>query len=401
MKEIVIVLVCMLFIVAGCRHKAGSPVQSHGTEKMDGTTEAIEDSLKKANALLLQARIDKVVSPCGQTEAVNQEAGEDAADDPAIWYNEANPDASRILGTDKKAGLAMYDLDGHLVHFAAVGRVNNVDLRYDFLLNGEPITVAAVSERNRNAILLFKVSADSLQVIHDQPALLDTSIIDEAYGCCMYYSRKKEAYYVFVGGKNGGIQQWRLASKGGKVNMFPVRNIRMSSQSEGMVADDETGMLYVAEEGKAIWRLSAEDDEVNHKTMVAQSDSLNPNIAYDLEGLDIYYAGKGKGYLIGSVQGNFSYAIFEKGGDNRYLGNFKIKKADAVDGVEETDGLAVINVGLGSKYPHGLLVVQDGFNTEGGKDLPQNFKLIDWHKVATVFNDSLTIAPDFIWWKQE
>ena len=36
----------------------------------------------------------------------------DAADDPAIWVNEANPGASRIFGTDKQGGLAVYDLAG-------------------------------------------------------------------------------------------------------------------------------------------------------------------------------------------------------------------------------------------------------------------------------------------------
>ena len=53
----------------------------------------------------------------------------DAADDPAIWRNAANPAASLIVGTDKKAGLYVYGLDGKTRDFLDAGRVNNVDLR--------------------------------------------------------------------------------------------------------------------------------------------------------------------------------------------------------------------------------------------------------------------------------
>src|SRR5688572_3311652 len=36
----------------------------------------------------------------------------DAADDPAIWVDRADPAQSLVLGTDKKGGLAVYDLAG-------------------------------------------------------------------------------------------------------------------------------------------------------------------------------------------------------------------------------------------------------------------------------------------------
>ena len=53
---------------------------------------------------------------------------EDAADDPAIWRNNADPAASLIVATDKKAGLYVYDLEGQQKSFAAGGLLNNVDL---------------------------------------------------------------------------------------------------------------------------------------------------------------------------------------------------------------------------------------------------------------------------------
>ena len=50
------------------------------------------------------------VKPVAETAPVPHSG--DAADDPAIWVNPANPSASRIFDTDKQGGLAVYDLAG-------------------------------------------------------------------------------------------------------------------------------------------------------------------------------------------------------------------------------------------------------------------------------------------------
>ncbi|MCU4174824.1 phytase [Carboxylicivirga sp. N1Y90] len=399
MKQTILLFSLLILATTACRHKNDTQSKAAITIKMDGELEAIEDSVKKGNALALQSQFKRVVYPKGQTQAVNQGIGIDAADDPAIWYNNDKPEESRIIGTDKQAGLGLYNLSGELVHFTPAGRVNNVDLRYDFPIGDRKLAIAAATERNLNAIMLFEVNADSLRLL-SEPTQLDSTLIDDAYGCCMYYSKIKDAYYAFVCGKNGTLQQWRLIEDKGQVKLELMRNIQFSSQCEGMVADDEEGILYVAEEGKAIWKMSAEEDASDDKTMLNYSDSLNVHIAYDLEGLDIFYSGNNKGYLIASVQGNFSYAIFEKQGNNKYLGNFVIKSGATIDGAEETDGLAVCNLNLGSQFPNGLLVVQDGFNTENGKDQPQNFKLVDWAEIAKQYDTELCIAPEYKWWKQ-
>ena len=393
-------LFCFIITMAmtACYHRNAKQNEVIQTTKMNGNQEAYEDSLKMANALSLQSQFKRVVFPKGETQAVDQKSGVDAADDPAIWYNANNPEESRILATDKKAGLALYNLSGKLIHFMPAGRVNNVDLRYNIPFKNKKIDIAAASERNLNALMLFEVKADSLSLLCE-PIRLDSNLIDEAYGCCMYYSKRKKAYYAFVCGKNGLLQQWRLINNAEKIMLKRVRDIHFSSQSEGMVADDEEGLLYVAEEGKAIWKMNAEEDASNEKTYLKESDSLNVSIAYDLEGLDIYYSGNNKGYLIASIQGNFSYAIFKKEGNNRYLGNFVIKSSNFIDGAEETDGLAICNLNLGSRYPNGLLVVQDGFNTKDDITVPQNFKLVDWADIAKKYDPTLRISPDYIWWE--
>jgi 3-phytase len=49
-----------------------------------------------------------------------------------------------------------------------------------------------------------------------------------------------------------------------------------------------------------------------------------------------------------------------------------------IDGVSETDGLAVSHRALPG-YPKGILVVQDGRNRAPAA--PQNFKIIDWGEI--------------------
>lgn len=45
-----------------------------------------------------------------ETESVSSMG--DAADDPAIWFNQANPTQSLIFGTDKRKGIHVYDIYG-------------------------------------------------------------------------------------------------------------------------------------------------------------------------------------------------------------------------------------------------------------------------------------------------
>ncbi|MBK7342416.1 MAG: phytase [Saprospiraceae bacterium] len=57
--------------------------------------------------------------------------------------------------------------------------------------------------------------------------------------------------------------------------------------------------------------------------------------------------------MIASSQGNFSYAVFERTGDNRYVGSFKITASDRIDGAEETDGLDIVRGFPESTLPQG------------------------------------------------
>ena len=51
----------------------------------------------------------------------------DAADDPAIWVHPSDPALSVVIATDKKSGIAVYDLSGAQLQFRAAARVNEFE----------------------------------------------------------------------------------------------------------------------------------------------------------------------------------------------------------------------------------------------------------------------------------
>ena len=75
------------------------------------------------SASLFAEKVDYVF----ETESVSSIG--DAADDPAIWFNQADPTKSLIFGTDKRKGIHVYDLYGKELSFSELGATNNIDLR--------------------------------------------------------------------------------------------------------------------------------------------------------------------------------------------------------------------------------------------------------------------------------
>jgi 3-phytase len=327
--------------------------------------------------------IQNLVTASVETEATPRGKNDDSADDPAIWIHKTQPEKSFIIGTDKKGGLATYDLTGKQLNYYATGDMNNCDLRYSFPLNGDTIDILAASNRTMQSVSLFRIGKNgTLDSIHSR--IIKSAMTDEVYGLCMHQSKKTGLFYVFVNGKSGEVEQYELLAADNKIDAKLVRSLKLSTQTEGMVADDETGTVYIGEEVAGIWKFEAEPDGSTQGKLIPKSSVENLNIKYDIEGLAIYPTDSVNGYLVASSQGNFSYAIFERQDENKYLGSFRITNG-AYDGVEETDGLD-ITTGALPGFPEGMLVVQDGFNYDGKKKQSQNFKYISWAEIMKVLN---------------
>lgn len=299
------------------------------------------------------------VTARGETEPVGTAAA-DAADDPAIWRNAANPAASLIVATDKKSGLWVYGLDGKRRDFVKAGRVNNVDLRE----HGGRIVVAA-SDRTDVAnakIALFTLDGATGKLANagQRPAG-----VGEAYGICLGVIDAK--LYAFVVVKDGTIRQVDLESGA------TVRSMKLATQSEGCVVDDRTATLFVGEEDIGIWRFDARPGGDTAPVSVAKVDGRL--LVADVEGLAIAPVGADGGWLVASSQGDNAYQLFRLP-DLAPAGRFRVV-AGLLGATSETDGIEIALGDFGPAFPGGLMVVQDGDNAPAA----QNFKLLAWDDV--------------------
>ena len=298
----------------------------------------------------------------------------DAADDPAIWVHPTDSRKSRVLGTDKQGGLLAYDLAGKQLQDLRIGRMNNVDVRAGFDLNGELVDLAVASNRDQNSLQLFAIDRSSGQLRN--LGQLPTSLKD-IYGLCMFKDAAG-AIYAIPNDKDGTFLQYRLSADAGQIKGELVRQFKVASQPEGCVTDDRNQRLFVGEEDVAVWALDARADA---PTQLEQVIAAGEVVHDDIEGLAIYQ-GATRNYLVISSQGNDSYVVLDATAPYAVRGAFRIglNAQLGIDGASETDGLDVTSANLGGIWSNGMLVVQDG-----RKRMPedrQNYKYLPWTAVA-------------------
>jgi 3-phytase len=317
-----------------------------------------------------QSTRSAVVLPVAQTTPV--ETAEDAADDPAVWVHPADADRSVVLGTDKKRGLAAYDLSGQLLQFLPLGSVNNVDLRSSIRWAGREIDLAVASNRDTNAIDLVVIGADGvMSKLGSIPVTLP-----DVYGICMAKGASGEAE-IFINSKTGRTQQWSLRAERGEPVGTLINEFVLASQVEGCVVDDARRLLFVGEEAVGIWRFDLNAPKEPAVKLMA----IGAGLVVDVEGLGLVHRSEGSPLLLASSQGDHHFVLMETDPPFRSLGRFRVGEdsSKGIDAVHETDGLEVLSVSLGTQFPRGLLVVQDGSPAAPGGT--QNFKLVHWGDV--------------------
>ena len=307
-------------------------------------------------------------------------ANADAADDPAIWRNAADPAKSLIVGTDKKAGLYVYGLDGTVKNFDPAGLLNNVDLA-----GGADEALIIASDRGDRAnskLALFSLRFDDvalkgLGTVSSGPG--------EAYGLCLQRhgvdnraSGLPATVTAYAAIKDGTVREvvlTKMADGRGYTGRI-ARTWKLATQIEGCVTSARTGDLYIGEEDVGIWRIrTAQADAQPEKfASVGAADGL----VADVEGLAYAMNPDGRDYLVASSQGDSAYAVFDAQ-NGTPLGRFRIADGATVDGTSETDGIELMQGDFGPDYPVGLFIAQDGANPGGA----QNFKLVDWRAVLS------------------
>jgi 3-phytase len=305
-----------------------------------------------------------------ETEAVNHSG--DAADDPALWVNFANPEKSLIFGTQKKQGLYSYDLSGNIKQFLPAGRLNNVDVRQNYPLRGQRIDVAAASNRSDNSISLFFIEKSGEIKPWDVP--MDPTDFSEVYGFCMGMAQQDLIFVVT--GKNGDAELYQLSqnhSNHDGLTLKKLRTLKIPTQSEGCVIDDANGNIFIGEEAVGVWKFNFWQDSVRDLVITIDGEKL----VADVEGLSLIKH-LGRTYLVVSSQGNDQFPIYDLE-NNRHVVSLRVMANQQHDKVTGTDGIDVNQLLSTKQFPQGLFITQDDKNTQPKAN--QNFKVVSLAKI--------------------
>jgi 3-phytase len=313
------------------------------------------------------------------TEMVDQ-------DDMTFWLHPTDLALSTIIASDKSANrLFVYDLHGTTLQVITAQEPGNIDMRYDFLLDGATIDIVAFNERRTRKIRVYKVDPATRQL-----APIDNDTIDTGsnYGFTLYKSPVTGDLYAFTGPKpNTQVRQFKLVDAGAGqvagVEMIRSIPLRPGGTVEGMAADDETGQLYLASESEGLWKFGAEPDSNTPGMSIAPVGTNG--LTADVEGVTIYYAANGQGYLITSSQGNNTFKVYERQAPHTFVGTFM------VSGVRKTDGIDVSNLPLplNGTPSHGLLAVHNGHAS------PYPVELVKWESIVQRLH---LRPPDTTYW---
>ncbi|MGW2400516.1 phytase [Kitasatospora sp. NPDC001664] len=320
----------------------------------------------------------------------------------------------------------------------APGRFNNVDLLKGVRIGGAKADLAVVTDRGNDRLRVYRIDPDRpggpLTDVTDpgvSPVFsADQAQINEqatAYGLATWTDRRTGRSYAIASQRH----RTRLAlleltaTPADTVTYRQVRTVDLPAsfrlpdggtwapcaepgelpQVEGMVVDPESGTLYAGQEDVGIWRIPADlsgrpelmdrvreygvpatyDPETEECVPGADPGYGGKHLTADVEGLTILDRGHGGGYLLASSQGDDTFVAYDREREehNEFEGAFRITAASAtLDGSEVCDGAAVLNAPLGRRYPHGLMVVQDGQETPGDGDREATgFKYVDLRDV--------------------
>ena len=374
----------------------------------------------------------EALTPLVETSLMN--GSSDVADDMCVWLHPTDRSKSIIFGNNKtdgddpEGGIYCYALDGGPTDTLDGGpadalgwgagnwfdqgkKVNNVDVRYNFQAGSEQWDLVVGGNRTDERIDIFRVDTDAggdftglTQVGSIQT---DSSWIpsgnnignDSPYGLAMFHSKSQNKLYAIASSKGGRVAQWEMSYNAGtepdplpfiegtRVWMTPLEAYGGASDFnelvEGIVADDEKDVVYIAGENTSIYRYQTLNGVIQDAGRVTVASVGDGNLTADIEGLTMYYASDGKGYLIASSQGSSQYAVyyreFSGTAANAYIKNFSIV------GNADTDGIDVVNVNLGGSFTDGMFLAHSG----GGS--PSNIRLVDWADVANATGPTLLI----------
>ena len=307
---------------------------------------------------------------------------EDAADDPAIVINFDNPADSLIFGTDKKSGVYLYDLKGNELSYAALGNINNIDVRQT-----NDLVLVTATNRSIQAIEYWVFNQDDF-FNHDSHTDIFSLAINSSstlsainiYGICMGLINATPVAFV-TEDMGPSVELWDL-DKASLIETFDN-----GGESEGCVFDDENQVLFISEEetNGVLKAYDLSQDLPFESPFIV--DSRKGNIGGDPEGVALYKTSATEGYVVLSSQGDNKYNLYDRNAPYAFITSFQISDKDSgIDGTSDTDGISVSSFNFGGEFSKGLMVAQDGYNYDGDELKNQNFKIISFKEILKKTN---------------
>jgi myo-inositol-hexaphosphate 3-phosphohydrolase len=337
----------------------------------------------------------------------------DVADGVCLWVHPTDGARSVVFGANKGeaggGGLYAFALDGgHAVGdswqagvnwFAAGDGINVADVGYGFQAGEQTWDILCAANRTDDTIDVFRVETapgGDLTGLTKVGAVAPLHLEDDyPYGLAVFHSRSQSRHYVVVSDKDGLCEQLALSYSAatGQVTGTSVWHDDVSGDGvevEGIVADNDREVVYIASEDTNIYRYTTRDGVIRSAGRVTVDSTAGPRLDADIENMALYYAADGQGYLIASSQGDSEFAVYERdftgAGANEHVVNFAIEAGNGIDAVTGTDGIYVVSTGLGGDFDDGIFIAHD----ESGHD-PTNFKFVDWADIADEVQPALRV----------
>lgn len=327
-----------------------------------------------AFAISCSSKLAPVAKNALKPTVITQETPNDT-DDPAIWINKINPSESLIIGTDKEkatGGLYAYDLQGNTVNKVyPMDRPNNVDVAYDFLLNGTKIDIAVVTERKKNQIRIFSLP-DLKPIDNGGIAVFEDSEQKDPMGIALYTDPKINKTYAIVGRKEGVsgeyLYQYELIGINGNITAKLIRKFGAYSgkkEIEAIMVDNELGYIYYSDETAGIRKYYADPEKGNEElAFFGQKDFKR-----DHEGIALYKTNEKEGYILISDQQANNFVVYKREGSNDNA-NHHVMIAKIPFATIECDGADAVNFNFGTPFTNGLFVAMSN---------GMIFHLYDWN----------------------
>ena len=304
-------------------------------------------------------------------------------DDPAIWIHPEDPAKSLIVGTDKNAdgALYVYDLEGKIHEDKVVRglqRPNNVDIAYGLKVGDNTVDIAVTGERLTHMMRIYSLPAmqpidnGGIAMFEGETGLEQRDLM----GVALYTSPEDGTIYAIMGRKTGPsgeyLWQYRLDGQAdGTVTATLVRKFGTFSgmnEIEAIAVDNELGYIYYSDEGVGVRKYYADPARGDEELMIFAQEYF----VEDHEGISIFDAGNGKGFILVSDQQANEFHIYPREGSDGDPHKHPLLRQVKVS-TNESDGSEVSSLAFNSSFPNGLFVAMSDDKT---------FHLYRWEDIA-------------------